>query len=52
MKNKLVKKLSIGLSSLLVLLTVLSVAPTHNNPISTQNPTHGVSPLEDPPWGI
>jgi hypothetical protein len=50
MKNNLTKKLSIGLSSLLVLLTVVSVVPTHNKEISIKNPTHGVSPLEDPPW--
>jgi hypothetical protein len=50
MKNKLIKTLSLGLSSLLIALMVVAVTPTHNSTISIINPTHGVSPLEDPPW--
>jgi hypothetical protein len=50
MKIKLIRALSLGLSSLMIALMVMAVTPTHSGTTSTPNPIHKISPLEDPPW--
>lgn len=50
MQNKLKKVVSLGVSALMLVLVLTTVVPNQSTSTSITNPTHGISPLEDPPW--
>lgn len=52
MKNKLMKTLSVGLSSLMITLMMVAVTTKHTgsaSALSTQ-PKSSITLMEDPPW--